>query len=694
MASEGEKMRIKSSIAVLIVFLFLATSFGSIVAAGAGTSGIKIDQKYAKYVEDTLSSLGTWSGYGFRAAGSSADNAAAKFIASEMKKDGLANVRLEPVPVDVWDFKGASLTVLGSTGTMTFVASSMGGVPGTPPGGLSGPIVYVDQGIPQNYPADGVKGKLLLVDWDSDNWWVNLVASQATLAGAKGVIIGTMDHPSYYSWPSSLGSFDATYNDSWVPLITISRDAGFAIMDMLKSGSVFGTMVSNVKMTLSQNGGVGYNAVGVLPGKDHTRQILIMGHHDAWFTGGSDDTSACAAMLAWVKAMKNANFVPSHDIYFVSDTGEEYGYTDAYYEWCVGAWYMITVAHPDWAKSMIAFLNMEGIGSRWVDGTAGPFSAEANLELAPYVGQVFAANPDLLPSGSVFSTYLNTWNDGWTLTAAGMVGVTFGTVIPNYDTSIYHTNIDTPAIIHYDDLARQVTLMYRVLVAIDSAKLLPYTFSDRALDMSKSYAASDYAAIGVDITGLKNAVQDFRLLASKYDASVAMLAGKEGAANKVLTQMSQLINTQWNALDVWDDTIYQTQQLEWDSYYLVTAISELQQQNPGRAANTLLNVGLMWNAFFDYPVFKYENDRHVLGALHLDWGGQGHLAPFLDVYGVYKSCLEKAAMGGHQDFGWELSVLQSFFGSETSELKDRVTLETQQVLQVNSMLTQLISMAG
>jgi hypothetical protein len=97
---------------------------------------------------------------------------------------------------------------------------------------------------------------------------------------------------------------------------------------------------------------------------------------------------------------------------------------------------------------------------------------------------------------------------------------------------------------------------------------------------------------------------------------------------------------------------------------------------------------------FDYPVFKYENDRHAPGALHLDWGGQGHLAPYLDIYWVYKSVQEKAEKGGHQDFRWEIKTLQHLLNSERMELQDRVLLELQQVTQINSMLTDLIEMAG
>ena len=686
-------MNLKSGLAVLIAVLFLATSFGSIAVAGARTSDIKVNQAYEKYVEDTLTSLGTWNGYGFRVAGSPAEIAAAKFVASEMKKIGLSNVRLEPVPVDAWDFKGASLTVNGPDGSSTFVAASMGGVPGTPPGGVSGEIVYVDQGLPENYPADGVQGKLLLVDWDADTSWVNLIANQATLDGAKGVIIGTMDYPSYYEWPSSLGSFDATYNDAWVPLITISRDDGFAIMDMLANGPVCGTMVSDVKMTLSEQGGTGYNVVGVLPGRDHSRQILILGHHDSWFTGASDDTSSQSAMLAWAKALKKSNFVPNHDIVFVSETAEEYGYTNAYYEWLVGMWYLITHSHPGWAKSMIAFLNLEGIGGRWFDGSTGPFDAETNFELAPLVEEVFSANPALLPSGWTIETTLNSWTDGWTLTAAGLAGVTFGATIPGYD-AVYHTNMDNVALINYDDMAQQVMVMNKVLTAIDSARLLPYKFSERALDMSMSYDPDAYSAVGVDITALESAVEDFGALASNYDSISSNLAGKEKAANALLARTSRLINSQWTALSVWDDTIYPTQQVEWDAYSLVTAIDQLRHHDAASAEETLVNVGLTYNSMFDYPVFKYENDRHAPGALHLDWGGQGHLAPYLDIYWVYKSVQEKAEKGGHQDFRWEIKTLQHVLNSERMELQNRVLLELQQVTQVNSMLTDLIEMAG
>lgn len=684
----------KRIIAALIVFVFVVVAFAGTVAAARPAPQFNIDQNYEKYVEEKLVSLGTWQGYGFRAAGSTADNAGASFIKQEMAKIGLSSVRMERVPVDAWEFKGASLTVNGVGGMYEFVASSMGGVPGTPAGGLTGEIVYVGQGTPQEYPASGVDGKLLLVDWNANNFWVNLIGNQATLDGAKGVIISTMNYPVYYEWPSSLGSFDATYDDNWVPLIVISRNDGFSLVDMMSKGPVTGTMISNIKLTLAENDGSGYNVAGVYPGRNHENPILILGHHDAWFFGASDDTSAVAGMLAWAKAMKKTGYVPEHDLYFIATTGEEYGNTDAYYEWLVGAWYMITQAHPDWAMKAVAFLNIEGLGGRWFDGTPGPFTGRANYQLAPLVRQVFGANPALLPNGWSVTTLLSSWQDGWTLTAAGIPGITFSDTIPGYD-AIYHTNIDNLGLMHYDDMAMQVKVMHKVLESIDRSTILPYTFSERAFDIAKSIDTNDFAYVGVDGSGLYSAISEFRSLARKYDAIAPMLtpADKE-MANALLMQVSQLINKEWTALSCWDSVIYPTQQVEWDAIWLTKALDFLKTGNLHDACDELWNVGLTWNAFFDYQVWKWENDRHAPGAVHLNWGAQGHLAPYVDIYAPYVSLREKSEDGGSCDVSWEMDALKTVLDSEKTVLTSRVGSEIQQLTQVNMMLEQLIQLAS
>ena len=114
-------------------------------AASALTYEQAIDQLvasgYTTDAEDYLTSLGTDPILGFRLAGTSAEHAASYYVRDQLTGMGLSDVRLEAVPVDAWDFKGASV----SLGGKTFTASSFAGVPGTA-GPLEAEIVYVGNG--------------------------------------------------------------------------------------------------------------------------------------------------------------------------------------------------------------------------------------------------------------------------------------------------------------------------------------------------------------------------------------------------------------------------------------------------------------------------------------------------------------------------------------------------------------------
>jgi hypothetical protein len=309
------------------------------------------------------------------------------------------------------------------------------------------------------------------------------------------------------------------------------------------------------------------------------------------------------------------------------------------------------------------------------------------------VRKVFSENTALLPNGWVVSLGADSWDDGWPLTAAGIPGMTFWQELPQYD-SIYHTNMDILELIDYGDMAMQVQVMHKVLKAIDGAPILPYRFSERAFDIAKSVDPKDYACIGVDVGALDDAISDFRSLARKYDRVAAKLTEADQAmANALLMQVSHLINSEWTALSCWDGTIYPTQQVEWDCIWLTEALAFLEKGDLNGALDELSSVGLTWNAFFDYEVWKWENDRHAPGAVHLNWGAQAHLAPYVDIYSPYVSLREKYEMDGSSDYSWEMEELQKVLASEKMELERRVQLETEQVNQVNMMLKDLIGLA-
>lgn len=113
---------------------------------------------YPQHLESYFTALGTNADLGFRWAGTSAERAVSAKVLKEYKAMGLAGARREKVPCDVFEFESAGLTF----NNQTVVASTFGGVPGTPPEGVTGRLVYVGGGTAADYAAVGdVTGKLV-----------------------------------------------------------------------------------------------------------------------------------------------------------------------------------------------------------------------------------------------------------------------------------------------------------------------------------------------------------------------------------------------------------------------------------------------------------------------------------------------------------------------------------------------------
>ena len=98
---------------------------------------------------------------GFRTTGTPEDRDVAEYAAGELRDCGLRDVAIEEVKVDGWRFEGASLEAVGDR----IEASSMGGVPPTPRGGLEAPLVDAGAAQPRRLDRLDLVGAIALVDW-------------------------------------------------------------------------------------------------------------------------------------------------------------------------------------------------------------------------------------------------------------------------------------------------------------------------------------------------------------------------------------------------------------------------------------------------------------------------------------------------------------------------------------------------
>ncbi len=647
-----------------------AASPGAAASAPAG-SGLSFDQAidkliaagYPQRIEDYLSSLGTCP-LGMRSAGDSADNAGARFIASEMRILGLSDVRLEPVPVDAWEFHGADVTI----GDRVLPASSWNGMQATPPAGLTAPLVYVHGGTAADFEAAGdVRGKIVLVDAMFDWWYPYYPWSEATLRGAIGCITTwTADDPAFWGAPDALGSFAAEYDLSKAPAVWVSPASGAWLRDQIAAGPVRATMRLDATMKTAEQGGTGYNVVGELPGSAKDGQmVLFSAHHDCYWHGGLDDTSGVAQALTLAKAAKMSGFTPQRTWVFLMDTGEEYGRVEAYYDWLYGSWWAIAKAHPDWPGRVAGSINLESQGGH---------GGELWLATTPELRAVTAAvtkDPKLAPYGTTIQPTPDSWTDQWPLVAAGVPTVVFSADPKDFSATLYHTQFDTPALIDWSYFGSMSKLEFRWASKFDSG-LLPYDLSARADDLSASVSTAALSAVGADpavVARLGGDVAAFHAVADAFTARAGAIPSSSVAkANASLITIEKLINGNLTALDVWESTIYPHQQVLLDAQSLQAALTELHKRTPNAASalKDLGNVSQTWyGPFFSPEVYAWELARHQPDSPRLFFGSLGHIPHLWNVMPQYRQI-----QAG--DFAGAAAGLQPMHDAALADLNERL----------------------
>lgn len=645
----------------------------------------ELDVDYMRRVIEDLTSIGS-SPLGFRTAGTPEDLETAEYVVAEMEDIGLEDAGIETVPVDMWRFRDASLTVTTGHQTWTFRAASQGGVPPTPEDGLTGEIVYVGKGRAMDYVAleeqgVSVDGKLVLADWDSDEVWTNHMAMEAIARGALGTIITALPGGDYYQAPDAIGAFDSVCDPTLCgSFVTISKEDALTILDLLADGSVMGTMKLDVEMAFDVDG---YNTIGYIRGKTWPNQyILFNAHHDAWFQGAIDDTSGVAMVLAIAKAVKESGYEPERTLVFMTSTGEEWGTEDTYYDWLIGSYYRIARDHLEWQSQAVALINIEG------SGFAGdPMEVNVNQEYRSFLMRMLGRLYGLTPYGfQVFETY--SWNELWTYAAAGVPGFTFSSSGDTYSNTIYHTDMDTIEAIDFGYLRQTTEFVTRVFVELDRMALLPFDFGRRVANVEDRLDYGTMASLlgraDSAITAVQDAMAELRAAVAAYDAikgSVPADAIPDFQLHAREAVRSAL--TAFTALNVWDFTVYPHEQLEMDAVHMGMAIDDLRA---GEVKSGLRHlewwVGQSWyiprlsrtpftEEMDHHDATKATGDVHVGGPKAMTWGGQGHLPPYWNLWDAYMGIVEKAA-AGDENFGPEIQVLQDTRRAAIEEYRERL----------------------
>ncbi|WP_162870107.1 M28 family peptidase [Kitasatospora cineracea] len=595
-----------------------------------------LSQQYPQSVVNTINSYGD-SAIGFRMAGAPADDAAANYIAAQFTGLGASSVRKEPVPVDEWALKGASVTVAGRTMT----ASQFPGVPGTN-GALMAPIVYVGPGRADDYADVDVTGKLVLVDIEFDDYWFNMTGEEAKRRGAVGVVFtnGANTAPAHAD-PNGLASDESRWSRTGLPAVFVTTNDGNWLKKRLATnGAVPASVTSKVSVTMHNfanpsSGGVGYNVVAEIPGTDpNAKAIVVSAHHDAYFRGGLDDTAGVAQLLTIAKAMKMSGTQLKRPVIFMATTGEEFGYTDTQYDYLAGAWWAATKSHSSsasdpaqrWTGSdgrIALVINIEDSPQQ-----DSPLIASATSDLAPWFASVAGSSGDLLQGGYYPSQPFTLWQDGATWAAAGVPTVVTVAEDASYE-GINHTDRDTSGLIDYAYLGRLAKFYVRTMTSASTA-LLPHDINGQADELTASVSAADLKAVGANT----QAVDALVAAVSKYKAATAAYADRRSsisparwtAVNDQLTSLERYWYTHLSGFDAGDSSlVFPFQQTLSDIGHLEAAIGLLQggAANADAAVQELAQVGLTSVGLqFSPDVYTAELKRYLPDYYLRNWGGQ------------------------------------------------------------------------
>jgi hypothetical protein len=126
------------------------------------------------------------------------------------------------------------------------------------------------------------------------------------------------------------------------------------------------------------------------------------------------------------------------------------------------------------------------------------------------------------------------------------------------------------------------------------------------------------------------------------------------------------------ALDAYDGTIYPQQQVQGDAWFLGKAVVSLRHGDWQTALESLRSVAQVWYVpLLAKDWFEAEMAHHDPAHPKIAWGGQGHLAPYLDLWDVYMSIRGKGRAGS-TDFSDETASLRRTRDREMKEFGARL----------------------
>jgi carboxypeptidase Q len=301
-----------------------------------------------RLIDESMSSRFAWARlaemtdtFGHRLSGSEGLDGAARWAADQMKKDGLENVRLEPVKVPYW-VRGAESLEMTSPRRHKVVMLGLGNSVGTPPAGIEAELVSVRSFAELQASAAQVKGRIVLFNVPFTTYGETVVyradgPSRAAALGAVAMLIRSVGPPGLRT--AHTGALRYEENAPQIPGAAVATEDAERLQRLLDRGT---TVRLRLKMEAKfLPDADSFNVVGEIRGGERPDEVVVVGGHlDSWDvgTGATDDGGGCVVTWEALRLMKKLGLRPRRTVRVVLWTNEENGmrgghaYRDRYRE--------------------------------------------------------------------------------------------------------------------------------------------------------------------------------------------------------------------------------------------------------------------------------------------------------------------------------------------------------------------------
>lgn len=237
---------------------------------------------------------------GVRTSGTELELAAADFLVSRLEDLGY-NPEIQDFS---WDSPAAEFSLVAPEAE-TLEVNVLGGTPG---GQATGELVFVGLGKPADLPAEGLEGKIALIE-RGELTFGSKVAEVHNAGAVAAVIFNNVS-----------GSFRGTLGGRGdIPAISLSRGDGRRLKELLDAGETVEASVS-----VQDNAVPSRNVIAELPGQGEG-VIVVGAHYDTVpdSIGASDNSSGVGALLAIAERVADRSF--PFTLRFIAFGSEETG---------------------------------------------------------------------------------------------------------------------------------------------------------------------------------------------------------------------------------------------------------------------------------------------------------------------------------------------------------------------------------